>query len=685
MKNPNRWLTPALPAMLVALLCVAPAVAQDDCPEGNLLAGMQPVEWLDVYHVARITDGVVSPEGGAWDSSTNAPLTPYGYAIYDLGRQTRITSMFLQVEGSAGYRVSVSQDGENWTVVSNLPPSGASGMRERRASALDTAARYLRIESGDEQALYAIGEAAVWCRPPSEWPPRFEVHSGVVRDAAWSAQRKTWLGYAKLACLALAAGLFFAARRFPARRSWFYGAVAIIGAFAWTHFGTFHGNGVIHYHENYHYYMGAEYFEENGYTGLYACTLWAEKELGLEAAVRNRYVSDLENNRMVAGGDLLDVEPACRRRFDAARWASFREDVRFFRNNLYPGSWQRIFRDHGYNPTPVWTMLGKTASAGGPAATAIPRVVWIDVVLWLGIGALLLWAFGQQALALAFLTLGCGLPWHFDWTGGAFARTPWLFFLVAGVCLLKKERPFSAGLSLAMAALLRVFPAVFLGVLLMAGLAEILRRRATRDGFRTWVGVGTAVVVVCGLSLISVGAGSWAGFAANLNKHAGTPTGNLMGLSTILAFEPGSSQAEILGGDIESLARWRAARLETLHDRRIVHWPLAALAIGVCVGSVFRRKWPAWEWVVGATLLAVTLGQVSSYYYVFLILLAPWIARRPFRIGLLIACLGASQVIGLADWETDVRFLWLSVVFVALPTALWIARIREPDEPAPVI
>ena len=83
--------------------------------------------------------------------------------------------------------------------------------------------------------------------------------------------------------------------------------------------------------------------------------------------------------------------------------------------------------------------------------------------------------------------------------------------------------------------------------------------------------------------------------------------------------------------------------------------------------------------------LAVGLGQISSYYYVFLILLAPWIARRPFRIGLLIACLGASQIIGLAGWQTDVRFLWLSIVFVALPTALWIARIREHEDPAAAI
>lgn len=673
----------ALLPTFAVLLCVAPAFAQSDCPEGNLLAGKQPVEWLDVYHVSRITDGIVSPEGSRWDSSTNAPVTPFGYVVYDLGGPTRITSVFLQVEGSSGYRISVSQDGENWESVSNLAPA-AAGMRDRRASSLDTPARYLRIASGDAQALYAFGEVAVWCRPPEEWPPLFEIREGVVRDADWSAARKARLGYAKLVCLLLASGLFYAASRLPGRRRWFYGAVAVLGALAWTHFGSFHGNGVIHYHENYHYSMGSRYFSENGYTGLYACTVWAEKELGLEASARNRYVTDLESNRMLAGGELLDAAPVCRARFSDARWIEFREDVRFFRNNLYPGSWQRVFRDHGYNATPVWTLLGRTASVGVSAASAVPRVVWIDVLLWLGIGALLLWGFGWEALALAFLTLGCGLPWQFDWTGGAFARTPWLFFLVAGVCCLRKEKPFAGGFSLATAGLLRIFPAVFLGVVLVGVLAAIVRQRAARDGLRVLAGAAAAIVILGGLSLAAVGVSGWAGFADNLDKHAGTPTGNLMGLATIVGFDADSSQSKILGGDIESLERWRAARLETSRERRLVTWPLGVIAIVLCAGSVWRRNWPPWEWVLTATLLAVTLGQLSSYYYVFLILLAPWVARRPPKIALLIACLGASQLIGFAGWETDVRFLWLSIVFVALPFALWVARMREPVEPETV-
>ncbi|NIL99776.1 MAG: hypothetical protein GTO30_08660 [Acidobacteria bacterium] len=670
----NLWL-----ATLTLLLCVAPSNAQEACPEGNLLAGKQPIEWLDAYHVARITDGVVSPDGNVWNSTTNSPLTPHGYVVYDLGARVTIASVFLQVEGASGYRISVSDDLEEWTVVSELPPAGAPGMRDRRASSLATPARYLRIASGDAAALYAIGEAAVWCRPPAEWPPRFETREGVVQDAEWSAARKRRLGYAKLACLVVAAGLLYGARKYERRRRWLYGAVALLGALAWTNFGSFHGNGVIHYHENYHYYLGAKYFHENGYTGLYACTLWAEKELGLEAAARNRYVTDLETNRMVAGGELLSAEPACRTRFDEARWSAFREDVRFFRNNLYPGSWQRIFRDHGYNPTPVWTMFGRLASAGGPAASVVPRVVWIDVALWIGIGALMLWGFGWEALALTFLTLGSGLPWHFDWTGGAFGRTPWLFCLVAGLCLTYKRKHVAGGFLLAAAALLRVFPAVFFGVLLIGLVVALVRRRPDPEARRVFAGAGAAILALGGLSVLGAGLDGWTGFADNLAKHSGTPTGNLMGLPTIVGFDPASSQSEVLGSDIESLQRWRNSRTETLRARAPINIALGCLAVAGMVWTVLRRRWPVWEWVVAATVLAVTLGQLSCYYYVFLILLVPWVRHHPVRIAVLLVGLASSQAIGLAGLETDVRFLWLSVLFVALPVLLWIVRLREPE------
>ena len=421
-----------------------------------------------------------------------------------------------------------------------------------------------------------------------------------------------------------------------------------------------------------------QYFDENGYTGLYDCAVQAEKDLGLEAVARNRYVTDLENNLLVAGGKLLDREPPCRAEFSEARWEAFREDVRYFRNHLYPGSWQRVFRDHGYNPSPVWTMFGQAASVlGSGAATNVPRLAWIDVVLLLGIAGLVLWAYGWETLGLAALIMGGGLLWDYTFNGGAFGRYAWLFCLIAGLCLLKKHRPAAAGGALAAAACLRVFPAVFLAVLAIAGTVALVRKRAVAAYVRLFGGAVAAGMLLVLLSLVAVGPSSWSEFAGNLRKHATTPVGNTMGIPAIASYGANSAQSEILTGEIESLELWRLARAETLRERRIVVWGLGLLFVGFCTWTVLRRDWPLWEWVVVALLPAVSLGQINAYYYVFLILLAPWIVARPLGLGLLLAALAASLGIGVSGWPTDVRYVALSVVFVLLTMMLWVLRMRE--------
>jgi len=100
--------------------------------------------------------------------------------------------------------------------------------------------------------------------------------------------------------------------------------------------------------------------------------------------------------------------------------------------------------------------------------------------------------------------------------------------------------------------------------------------------------------------------------------------------------------------------------------------------VALCGWTVLRRRYAPWEWVLVSILLAVSLGQVSSYYYVFLILLALWAVDRPLAFGLLVAALAASLAIGLAGLATDIQYFWLSVVFIALPVAMWLARVRDP-------
>src|SRR5262249_8227508 len=157
--------------------------------------------------------------------------------------------------------------------------------------------------------------------------------------------------------------------------------------------------------------------------------------------------------------DTLAKPQRCRERFTDARWAAFTRDVSFFRARMAPAYWDKILVDHGYNATPVWTMTGAALSRLGPASQAqLYLLSLLDPLYLLGALALIHWGFGWRVLAVALLVFATNFPSRFYWTGGSFLRWDWLFYLVAAIVCLKRQRPALAGACLGYAALLRVFP-----------------------------------------------------------------------------------------------------------------------------------------------------------------------------------------------------------------------------------
>ena len=139
----------------------------------------------------------------------------------------------------------------------------------------------------------------------------------------------------------------------------------------YTNFFAFHGIGrervFIHLHDVAHYYLGAKYFPELGYQRLYTAMLRAEAEK-YENHFRSLEARDLETNGLVDIRALLARSDPVKARFSAERWAAFQEDVAFFRGWMKK-QWGEVLRDHGFNPPPLWPLLGGALANLVPAGS----------------------------------------------------------------------------------------------------------------------------------------------------------------------------------------------------------------------------------------------------------------------------------------------------------------------------
>ena len=90
------------------------------------------------------------------------------------------------------------------------------------------------------------------------------------------------------------------------------GALAALGVLAfvaWWNFGALHYRaGAIHHYEFFHYYIGAKYSPELGYTGLYDCVAAAEIESGRAPQVAIRWIRDLKTNELRRGSPALNAD-----------------------------------------------------------------------------------------------------------------------------------------------------------------------------------------------------------------------------------------------------------------------------------------------------------------------------------------------------------------------------------------
>lgn len=457
----------------------------------------------------------------------------------------------------------------------------------------------------------------------------------------------------------------------------------LVSLLTYVNFGAFHFGSFVHRWDTFHYYVGAKYFDELRYDGLYDGVVLADAETpGWAERNATRQVRDLRTNQIVGTQHLLGDPEAFKRRFTPQRWREFSADVAYFRDRESAARWEQTTTDHGYNATPVWGIAGKLLAELVPASDAgLVMLGALDQLYLIGIAGVLVWGFGWEVAALALAVLATYFPARFAWTGGGFLRWDWLFCTIAAICCLRRERPWLAGLALGYATLLRVFPVfLFAGPLLAWALA---RPSARREGgallARFLGGAALAAVVLVPASFVSSGGPSaWAQFATNSAKHQETPLTNHMGLRTLLAWRADPPRSEESREDPEFWAAWRAARTGAWGEMRTVQIALVAIWL-VLLGLAVRGREPWIAAALSVTFIPIAV-ELTCYYLAFVVALATLAERRPRVAGTLLVLSGLSLVIslapfGLTDWE-DRQFVQLSGLTLAACALVLLAFAR---------
>ena len=270
----------------------------------------------------------------------------------------------------------------------------------------------------------------------------------------------------------------------------------------------------------YHYYLGAKYFEELGYTDLYEATLLADREEKLYwrriSRVRNLRTYKVEDRRTALGS----YEPAAT--FDRSRWEAFKTDVLALSRQMPPGAWRGVFTDRGYNGTPFWTVMGGGLAHLAPADRPWALKLLSSLDLWLlGATFYLIWrVFGLRSAALVLLLFNLTPVNHGRLVGG-FLQFDWFCAVAISCCFYRQKRDVLAAGAMAYAALTRIFPVLFVVAVALPLLASWWRwRRPPRRllrflaAFVLWCGAGFVLSLANGR-----GWGGWREFVTGITVH----------------------------------------------------------------------------------------------------------------------------------------------------------------------
>jgi hypothetical protein len=662
----------ALGAASVSVRAQAPEVASQAatiCPGRDLLEGLAPIQARGFDAPARANDGWFAVEGAsATGLDVATARTPGARMIWDLGAVYPIAALSIQADNNDPVHVDVSLDRKSWQRLFDAPVVPEPGVRTRHVRDLDAHARYVAVSFLEGDLIFALGEVDVYCSVPEQWPPRVLVHNTI--DERPADLRLTQAQSAKVVFGLLAIALLVPLwPRMSARRQrWVALSVVLLSAASWTNFGMLHGERVIHFWDQAHYFLGSKYFDELGYFDLYDCIAQAEREAGRGAGIDLHPHRDLRDNRLYPGWWSQSAGARCDAPFSEARWREFRADLELLRPQFVYHPFEALRRDHGYNATPIhtaWLRLW-TSWLSASEANLIALAQLDSLALAIAIVALW-WGYGGRIAAAAAVTIAVGYEWGYQWVGGSLGRHTWLACAAVGFAGLRRGRPALGAAGLTLATLLRFIPGVFLGGMGLVVLIQAARRRhLDRFGRRALAAV--ALTTALGLSAGAVvnGPDSYRQWVRVLERHSSTPLSNQLGLPFLLGYRLDHRPQHVTDARLsDPSANWSALHMLHRMERAPIQIGAVLFGLGMAAALAYRGV-PAWYGAAATFPLLFSVLPSTSYDYIWLALLATLGEERPRRLGALMALATGSVVLGLYQPNIDERHFLLGAILAAL-------------------
>jgi len=427
----------------------------------------------------------------------------------------------------------------------------------------------------------------------------------------------------------------------------------------------------IHQHDTWHYQMGSKYAEELGYDGIYESTVAVLSDLSETGDIPQETVPKEFRDLTLKSGKITvtpEVVEAGKARFSPERWQEFRADIIGWHHTLNFQAWNKTVNDAGYNPSPWWSVVGKTANLFFPNSHSLLWAGMMDMLILAGCIILVARTFGSIAAAYATLLIGffpAGEASWFNYTGMSFLRLSWMAWFTAAVCAFHTKRFLWAGAFVATATMERVFPGAWAfagGATLLtqwiqntkhvlAGKQETLSKRELKKARQAGessdnktilfvkamlenkeggkplrlfvIGGILATLATATISCIIVGPSLWADFIQFIPKHGKLLWANHFGWIQAITIHPGMKNVETP----KILQEWSDALMQRDHWLRFILLK-SVLMGGIIVWALKNPSTKTMGWLGLGIIFFVTLP--AQYYLVGMLpIYAATFQRKP--------------------------------------------------------